>query len=185
MLASADSGMGRYSACRNREGPCTLAKRTEAPRRFSRGRIPAEMLRANGKRPLPDFILVGAGIVGTSMAYALATRGASVTLIDSCLPGSGVTGDSFAWIGDSGLIEGPTAALQRKSIQDYRRFAAELPDVEINWSGSLLWGPGRPSQVGSELGPGQQLLDAADLAAIEPNLLEPPASRLDHHSIRQ
>ena len=42
---------------------------------------------------------VGAGIVGASVAYHAARRGAAVVLLDRSLPASGATGDSFAWIG--------------------------------------------------------------------------------------
>ncbi|MBA2950567.1 FAD-dependent oxidoreductase [Streptomyces himalayensis] len=50
-------------------------------------------------------VVVGAGIVGASVAYHLARRGVSVTLIDGgASPATGVTGDSFAWIGGSEAI---------------------------------------------------------------------------------
>ncbi len=47
--------------------------------------------------------IVGAGIVGASVAYHLACRGVPVTLIDRApSPAAGATGDSFGWIGDAG-----------------------------------------------------------------------------------
>ena len=48
-------------------------------------------------------MVVGAGIVGASVAYHLARRGVPVTLLDqAAAPAAGVTGDSFAWIGEAG-----------------------------------------------------------------------------------
>ena len=44
-------------------------------------------------------IVVGAGIVGSSLAYHLARRNARVTLIDKApQPANDVTDKSFAWI---------------------------------------------------------------------------------------
>ncbi|MGH3314273.1 MAG: FAD-dependent oxidoreductase, partial [Streptomyces sp.] len=48
-------------------------------------------------------MVVGAGIVGASVAYHAARAGAVVTLVDAGRPGAGVTADSFAWIGASGV----------------------------------------------------------------------------------
>lgn len=50
-----------------------------------------------------DLVVVGAGIVGASVAYHAARAGAVVTLVDAGRPGAGVTVDSFAWIGASGV----------------------------------------------------------------------------------
>ncbi|WP_217236485.1 FAD-dependent oxidoreductase [Streptomyces sp. AC555_RSS877] len=48
-------------------------------------------------------MVVGAGIVGSPIAYHLARRGASVPLVDpGPAPATGVTGESFAWIGGPG-----------------------------------------------------------------------------------
>ena len=60
-----------------------------------------------------DLVVVGAGIVGASVAYHTARAGAVVTLIDAGRPGAGVTADSFAWIGASGVRTGPAAARGR------------------------------------------------------------------------
>ena len=46
----------------------------------------------------PSVIITGAGIVGATLAYHLASAGASVTIIERSHPASGVTARSFAWI---------------------------------------------------------------------------------------
>jgi len=43
-------------------------------------------------------VVVGAGIIGTTIAYELSKMGAKVTLIDKELPASGASGSSFSWI---------------------------------------------------------------------------------------
>jgi glycine/D-amino acid oxidase-like deaminating enzyme len=119
-----------------------------------------------------DVVVVGAGIVGASVAYHVARLGAAVTIVDKALPGAGATGESFGWIGASQRVAGPGGALHAIATQEYRRLAAELPDVRVSWRGSLRW-DGREPPGGLE--PGRHLVDAEQLAALEPNLRTPPA----------
>lgn len=127
---------------------------------------------------MSDLIVVGAGVVGASVAYHAAARGAAVTLVDRARPGGGVTGDSFAWIGDADVQPRPAAALRGASTADWRRLETELDGVRVSWSGSLSWGEDGPSgpsgEAGAALGPAQVLVDAQAVAALEPNLREPP-----------
>ncbi len=118
-----------------------------------------------------DLVVVGGGIVGASVAYHAARAGAGVTLVDAGRPGAGVTADSFAWIGASGVRTGPAAWLRATATEEYRRLEAELPGLPVTWSGSLSWGAedGAP-----EAGPGQEIVDAATVATLEPTLRQPP-----------
>jgi glycine/D-amino acid oxidase-like deaminating enzyme len=118
-----------------------------------------------------DLVVVGAGIVGASVAYHAARAGAVVTLVDAGRPGAGVTADSFAWIGASGVRTGPAAALRATATHEYRRLAAELPGLPVTWSGSLSWGA---ADGAPEAGPGQEIVDAATVARLEPTLRQPP-----------
>lgn len=117
------------------------------------------------------LVVVGAGIVGASVAYHAARAGAAVTLVDAGRPGAGVTADSFAWIGASGVRTGPAAALRATATDEYHRVEAELPGLPVTWSGSLSWGT---TDSAPEAGPGQEIVDAATAARIEPALLRPP-----------
>lgn len=45
-----------------------------------------------------NVVVVGAGIVGTSVAYSMLKRGAAVTLVESKGVASGTTSTSYAWI---------------------------------------------------------------------------------------
>jgi glycine/D-amino acid oxidase-like deaminating enzyme len=47
-----------------------------------------------GKR----VVVISAGIVGASLAYHLANKGANITLVEAEGIASGVFGDSLAWI---------------------------------------------------------------------------------------
>ena len=118
-----------------------------------------------------DLVVVGAGVVGASVAYHAARAGAVVVLVDAGRPGAGVTAGSFAWIGAAGLRTGPAAGLRSTATEQYRRLEAELPGLPVTWSGSLSWGAegGLP-----EAGPGQEVVDAATVTALEPALRQAP-----------
>jgi glycine/D-amino acid oxidase-like deaminating enzyme len=120
-----------------------------------------------------DLVVVGAGIVGASVAYHAARAGAVVTLVDAGPPGGGVTADSFAWIGlgPSRVRTGPAAALRGTATEEYRRLEAELSGLPVTWSGSLCWGA---ADGAPEVGTGQEIVDAATVAALEPALRQPP-----------
>jgi glycine/D-amino acid oxidase-like deaminating enzyme len=119
-----------------------------------------------------DLVVVGAGIVGASVAYHAARAGAAVTLVDAGRPGAGVTADSFAWVGAAGVRTGPAAGLRATAAAEYRRLGAELPGLPVTWCGSLSW----TGQGGApDAGPGQTIVDAATVATLEPALRRPPA----------
>lgn len=120
---------------------------------------------------VPEIVVVGAGIVGASVAYHLARLGVSVTLIDRApSPAAGVTGDSFAWIGGSGGDwPGGAEDLRGSVLADYRRLEAEVPGVAVRWCGSLVL-----SGAAARLAHGQYWIGRNEVAAIEPNLRELP-----------
>jgi glycine/D-amino acid oxidase-like deaminating enzyme len=118
-----------------------------------------------------DLVVVGAGIVGASVAYHAARAGAAVTLVDAGRPGTGVTGDSFAWIGASRLRTGAAAELRATATKEYRRLEAELPGLPVTWSGSLSWSA---AGAAPQAGPGQEIVDAATVARLEPAVRQPP-----------
>jgi glycine/D-amino acid oxidase-like deaminating enzyme len=53
----------------------------------------------------PCIIVIGAGIIGTSIAWRLAARGASVKVIEAALPGAGTTDTSLAWVNASSKLD--------------------------------------------------------------------------------
>ena len=84
--------------------------------------------------------VIGAGIVGGSIALHLAERGAEITLIDAGRPGHGASRVSFAWI--NGRDKNPRGyhELNRRSQDMWRRFADRLlADVGLTWGGEMRW----------------------------------------------
>lgn len=87
------------------------------------------------------IIVVGAGIVGASLAYHLARENVRVTLID-CAAGSGqdVTEKSFAWITAAHDASDAAIHFRQQAITDWHRVERELGGkLGINWSGALSW----------------------------------------------
>lgn len=117
-----------------------------------------------------DLVVVGAGIVGASVAYHAARAGANVILVEAGQPGAGATGNSFAWIASS-VHSGSAAALRATATEEYRRVEAELPGLPVTWSGSLCW---NTEQNAPEAKRGQEIVDGDTAVTLEPNLLQPP-----------
>src|SRR6202162_6558330 len=47
--------------------------------------------------PMTKMIVIGAGVMGASVAYRLAQAGADVTVLEATRVGGGTSGISFAW----------------------------------------------------------------------------------------
>lgn len=100
-------------------------------------------------RPKPRVAVIGAGIIGVSIAYHLAGRGAAVTLLDKAMPGSGATQGAFAMLIATHDENRALNALYGMAVRDWRRLEAELSRaVKVQWGGTCAWaapGPGANS----------------------------------------
>ena len=85
-------------------------------------------------------VVVGAGIVGASIAYHLARRQVAVTVLERHRPGAGASSHSFAWINAFGKEPYPYHNLNRRSMEVWHRFAQGLQaDVGLHWGGEMRW----------------------------------------------
>ena len=129
----------------------------------------------------PRTIVVGAGIVGASIAYHLARRGAAVTVVDRGDPASQATRRSFGWINVSHGMPEAYHRLRQLALQEYRRLQDELDGaLPLDRCGALVWQrePAATERfVRAQAAWGYQirLLERDAIAALEPNLIEPPA----------
>lgn len=95
-------------------------------------------------------VIVGAGIIGVSVAYHLASGGARVTVLDRGVPGAAGTQGAFAML----IATHETGAkslndLYGAAVQDWRRLELELPGAfDIQWGGTLTWAaPGAAAEA--------------------------------------
>ena len=88
-----------------------------------------------------EAIVIGAGIIGSSIAYELSKRGVKVTLIDKKAPGSACSGSSFSWI-NATYPKKPYSynLFSQLGINAFHLLQKEL-SLNIKWNGSLEWSP--------------------------------------------
>ena len=100
----------------------------------------------------PHVVVIGAGIVGASLSYALLRRGARVTVIDREGPSSFTTGLSFAWIENQGYFRNGEAmttdlacryfSLHRMGMLAWRQLTAEVgARLGVLWNGAVQFSP--------------------------------------------
>jgi glycine/D-amino acid oxidase-like deaminating enzyme len=126
-----------------------------------------------------EIIVVGAGIIGASIAWHLAKAGASVTIVEAGEAGGVATPASFAWINASWGNPEPYFRLRTRSMAEWKRLAAQAPGIQLGWVGGLIWDlpPDKFEAYAAEHGSwgyGIRRVDRAEAARIEPSLAEPP-----------
>ncbi|QXV58706.1 FAD-binding oxidoreductase [Amycolatopsis sp. TNS106] len=72
------------------------------------------------------IIVVGAGIIGASVARALAVAGADVVLLDQRGPGSGTTATTFAWTNANRKADPGYQRLNIAGMEEHEKLAGEL-----------------------------------------------------------
>jgi len=102
-----------------------------------------------------SVIVIGAGIVGTSLTYHLARAGASVILVDAGRPGGGTSMATLAWV--NALTRRPETyfRLSQRAMSEHRALERELSGRWIQGNGCLEWGADAVEQ--------QELSDRIDL----------------------
>ncbi|TIS56119.1 MAG: FAD-binding oxidoreductase [Mesorhizobium sp.] len=126
-----------------------------------------------------EVIVIGAGIIGASIAWHLAKAGARVTIIDDSGAGGVATPNSFAWINASWGNPEKYFRLRTRSMAEWTRLAKDLPGIPLAWCGGLCWDlPAAELEAyaaeHSAWGYGIERVDRAQAGLIEPNLTELP-----------
>ncbi len=129
-------------------------------------------------------VVVGAGILGASIAWRLSSRGCDVTIIDRAQPGSGASSHSFAWINAGSKEPLHYHNLNRRSLEMWDGFAAAIADdgdsatVGLRWGGKVSWeidsaGAERLTSEVRQLqswGYPTRLIDSSELSELVPSL---------------
>jgi len=126
-----------------------------------------------------QVIVIGAGIIGASIAWHLTKAGAGVTVVSESGAGGVATPNSFAWINASWGNPEVYFRLRTRAMAEWKRLANDLPGLPLAWCGGLCWDlPADRLEAyaaeHSSWGYGIERVDAKRAAQIEPNLVEPP-----------
>jgi len=127
----------------------------------------------------PHVLIVGAGIIGASIAWRVARAGARTTVIDASEAGGVATRNSWAWINASWGNPEPYFRLRVRAMNEWRKLEQEVPNLRVAWVGSLLWELPpeqlRSFQIGhTAWGYDIRPVERAEAQRIEPYLADPP-----------
>lgn len=136
------------------------------------------------------IVICGAGIIGASLAYHLAKRGARVTIIDAQHPAAGATGKSFGWL-NATFSKRPRSYFDFSmlGVDGWHRLEQELNgELRLQWGGSVAWFPpgSDADQLSADVHHHQQwgydarLLDHAELRRLLPNVVPGPIGAACH-----
>jgi glycine/D-amino acid oxidase-like deaminating enzyme len=85
-------------------------------------------------------IVIGAGVVGSNVAYRLTRAGAQVTVLDAGRPGGGTSGATFAWLNAFSKTPRHYFDLNVASMREHGELARELKGEWYIAVGALAWG---------------------------------------------
>ncbi|RWC94920.1 MAG: FAD-binding oxidoreductase [Mesorhizobium sp.] len=124
-----------------------------------------------------EVIVIGAGIIGASIAWHLTGAGARVTVISDSGAGGVATPNSFAWINASWGNPETYFRLRRRAMAEWTRLAKDLPGLPLAWCGGLCWDmPADELEAyaaeHSSWGYGIERVGRDRVTRIEPNLAE-------------
>jgi glycine/D-amino acid oxidase-like deaminating enzyme len=130
-------------------------------------------------------VVIGAGSVGSHVAYRLREQGAEVELLDAAEPGSGTSASSIAWLSSYPQMswdEEPGKAKLRAEVHAlFQDLEQEVPGDYVHWSGTLMWGYRherdelrRSAEVVRSKG-----IEVLELSAAEARALAPKLELLD------
>ncbi|MEL6958303.1 MAG: FAD-dependent oxidoreductase [Pseudomonadota bacterium] len=126
-------------------------------------------------------VVVGAGIMGASIAWHLTRSGAEVIVVGSGAPAASAA--SFGWINASFFHDAAHHRLRAEGLSAHRRLLDALPDVPLSFPGALWW-----EAQGADLQAFKDQLSALDypvaaLQRAEVQTLEPAIAGLPEEAL--
>lgn len=126
-------------------------------------------------------IIVGAGVIGCSLADELTRRGASVTVIDSAEAGSGTSAANFSWINSNNKTPAEYSKLNLLGLRAHERAATQNGDRWFHQVGNVQIAQNDLEMAAIEKkvkkliseGYEAQLLSSSNVRVLEPSLDAP------------
>lgn len=130
--------------------------------------------------------VIGAGVIGLSVARELALQGAEVTLLDAGRVGTGTSRTTYAWVNSNGKSPMSYHQLNAEGMREHRRLQQQSSS-EVRWldeSGTIEWAsePAKAERLYKRVESLKiktypvALLDRQDLALRIPELVLPHES---------
>ena len=131
---------------------------------------------------MEKIVVICAGIMGASLAWALAGAGCEVTVVEAGLPAGGASGRSFGWINASFYLSRAHFDLRLAGIEAHLRLMRDLPGLH-RFDGCLWWEEQGEALARTEaelraMGYPVERLGRAAVQAREPGLAAPPDEAL-------
>ncbi|MCG8650422.1 MAG: FAD-binding oxidoreductase, partial [Pirellulales bacterium] len=128
-------------------------------------------------------IVIGAGIIGASIAWRLVEAGARVTLIDANEPGGIASPCSFGWTNATWGNARPYFDLRTRSMREWDALAARLDGLPYERCGTLYIHFDRVDldsfyEQHTSWGYALDWITREDIARLEPHLRNPPERAL-------
>jgi glycine/D-amino acid oxidase-like deaminating enzyme len=136
-------------------------------------------LSAKEGRRLTNVVVIGAGVLGTSVAWRASQAGASVTVLEADRVGSGTSGTSFAWTNANNKLPQAYHDLNVAGMRAYAALRDELGATPWwHGGGSVEWESGEAAQAAQRTkvdrlrtwGYAAEWITAAQLHEMEPDL---------------
>ena len=125
------------------------------------------------------IIVIGSGIIGSSIAWHLAKAQIAVTVIEAGDTGGLATRNSWAWINASWGNPESYFRLRERSMLEWRTMDREVPGLAVKWCGGLIWDlePAALEAYAKEhasWGYGIRRVSRDEILRIEPNVKQVP-----------
>ncbi len=124
--------------------------------------------------------VVGAGIIGASIAYHLAREGAKVVVLEKSSPAAEASSKSLGWLNASYGNAAPYFDLRMRSLLEFARLDRELDGaLPLQWGGGLWWEDDEAEMAEAYAqqtawGYPVRWLGREEITALEPALADPP-----------